>query len=114
MAQWLVAQALTTANNGLTALQSDARLDQAERALCGELVQQNTLALNALDANGIIPPGQRNARATAIQDKVFAVGVVQAAHEVEFTPAEFYNYLNLSSDAAIAILKGEGSFTVDL
>ena len=109
-----MSQALTTANNGLASLQADPQLSPAEQALCGELVQVNTLALNALSPDGTIPAGQRTARAAAIQDKVFAVGAVQAAHEAEFTPMEFYNYLNLSSDAAIAILAGQPSFTVDL
>ena len=101
-----VRQALQDAIAGLTLLQTDLRLDAAERALCGELAQQDTLALNALRVDDTIIPGQRVARAQAIEDKARAVGIVVDAHQDTISIAEFYNMIDLSFDAAGAIRLG--------
>lgn len=109
-----VRDALTRAIAGLTLLQTDARLGAAEQALVGELLQVDTLALNALRPDGTIAAGQRNARAQAIEDKVFALGNVVDAHQDTITIAEFYNMLDLSEDAAGAIRLAAPSFRSDI
>lgn len=107
---WTVRDALTEANVGLVALQSDPRLAGNERALAGELVQANTLALNALRPDNTIVPGQRVARAQQIEDKVFALEVVDKAHAGEFAVADIYDRMDLSQDAATAIRAGAPTF----
>lgn len=107
-------QALLDANTRLTLLQTDPRLDSAGQALAGELIQANTLAINAMNAQDIIPGGQRSARAQQIEDKVFANATVQRAHNADISIDEYYNALDLSQDAAGAIRIGSGTFTSDI
>jgi len=109
-----VRDALTAALARLTLLQTDVRLDAAERALVGELIQADTLALNALRADDTIAPGQRTARARQIEDKVFALGRVETAHQTEISIDAFYNALDLSTDAAGMISLGVPSFVSDI
>lgn len=109
-----VRSALTTAIAGLTALSSDPRLSGAEQALCGELAQVDQLALNALRPDETIQPGQRGARAQAIEDKVGALSTVEEAHEAEIGIAAFYNMLDLSLDCAGAVRIGSPTFLSDL
>lgn len=111
---WTVRQALTDAIAGLTPLQTDPRLDGAAHALVGELIQADTLALNALRPDNTIVAGQRNARAQQIEDKVRALGTVEAAHGTEIGIAAFYNNLDLSEDSAGAIRVGSPTFLSDL
>lgn len=111
---WGVREALTGANARLVPLQTDIRLDAAEQALVGELIQANTLALNALRTDDTIPAGQRNARAQQIEDKVRALNTVEAAHEAEISVDAFYNALDLSVDAASAIRTGSPTFMSNL
>lgn len=112
--RWTVRDALTLALARLSPLQGEARLDAAARALVGELSQADTLALNALRADHTIVPGQRNARAQQIEDKVRALGTVEAAHGEEIGIDAFYNALDLSMDAAGAIRLGLPSFLSDI
>lgn len=107
---WGIAEALNVAIAGLTLLETDARLDSAEQALVGELIQVDQLALAALRPDGTIPGGQRNARAQAIEDKVFALSRVEAAHETNISITEFYDMLDLSEDCAGAIRLGAPTF----
>jgi hypothetical protein len=112
---WGTIEALNGAIARLIPLQSDVRLSAAEQALCGELQQADQLALNAMNAQGIIPQqGQRNARATQIEDKVHALGIVEANHSEEISPDEFYNAMDLSMDCATAIRDGVNTFISDL
>jgi len=98
----------------LTLLQTDIRLDAAERALVGELAQADTLALNVLRTDDTIVPGQRTARARQIEDKVFALGRIETAHQTEISIDAFYNALDLSTDAADMIRLGLPSFVSDI
>lgn len=109
-----VRDALTGALARLSLLQTDVRLDAAERALVGEIVQADTLALNALRADDTIAGGQRNARAQQIEDKVRALGTVETSHQAEISIDAFYNALDLSTDAAGAIREGRSSFVSDI
>lgn len=111
---WTVREALEGANSRLVPLQTDARLDAAAQALVGELLQANTLALNALRPDNTIAPGQRTARAQQIDDKARANGVVEGAHTADIGIDEYYNALDLSTDAAEAIRLGLPSFLSDL
>ena len=111
---WGTIEALNGAIARLIPLQTDSRLSAAEQALCGELQQADELALNAMNAQGIIPGGQRNARAQQIEDKVYALGVVEGNHEDEISPDEFYNAMDLSMDCATAIRAGVNTFISDL
>ena len=108
--EWTVRAALTEAITRLTPLQADSRLGANERALAGELVQADQLALNALRADHTVAPGQRQARYQNILDKVFALEVVDKAHAGEFTVAELYDAMDLSQDAAVAIRDGVPTF----
>lgn len=110
---WGVREALTAANQRLTPLQTDVRLSSAEQALCGELLQANTLAINALRADDTIAQGQRVARAQQIEDKVFASDTVEHAHQ-ELSVDTLYNAKDLSQDAAGAIRIGSPTFLSDL
>jgi hypothetical protein len=98
----------------LALLETDLRLDAAERALVSELIQADTLALNALRADDMIVPGQRTARAQQIEDKVFALDTVETAHDAEIGIDAFYNALDLSQDAARAIRDGLPTFLSDI
>lgn len=110
---WSVRDALQGAIQRLALLQGDPRLGGAEQALVGELSQVDTLALNALRADGTISPGQRTARAQAIEDKVFALDAVEYAHAT--LPVDsLYNAKDLSQDAARAIRLGLPTFTSDI
>lgn len=109
-----VREAVEGALARLAPLQSDVRLDSAEQALVGELHQADTLALNALRADNTVPLGQRNARATQIEDKVFALDTVETAHEAAIGIDAFYNALDLSMDAASAIRFGRPTFVSDI
>jgi hypothetical protein len=109
-----VRQALEGANARLVLLQTNPILQAAEQALCGELVNVNTLALNALRADNTIVPGQRLARGNAIDDKVRALGTVCDAHQHVIPVDAFYNALDLSTDAAEAIRLGLPSFRSDI
>lgn len=109
-----VRQALDGADSRLTALQTNPILDSAQRALVGELLQVNTLALNALRPDNTIAAGQRNARAQAIEDKVRALGTVEAAHGAQVGIDAFYNAMDLSMDAAGVIRLGQPSFLSDI
>ena len=109
-----VREALTQSNLRLVPLQTDVRLDNAVHALCGELGQANTLALNALRPDNTIVAGQRNARAQQIEDKVRALGTVCDAHLADISIDAFYNALDLSMDAAGAIRLGVSSFSSDI
>lgn len=111
---WGVREALNGAIVRLTPLQADVRLDGAERALVGELIQADTLALNALRADDTISPGQRTARAQQIDDKVFANQTVEQAHDDVIGVDAYYNALDLSQDAAAAIRIGSPTFLSDL
>lgn len=111
---WTVREALQGALDRLGPLQTDVRLDAAAQALVGELSQADTLALNALRPDNTIAGGQRNARATQIEDKVFALDTVEAAHGQEIGVDAFYNALDLSQDAAGAIRLGSPTFVSDL
>ena len=112
--RWTIFEALNQAIIRLSALQMDARLTASEQALCGELAQADSLVLNALRADHTIAVGQRNARAQQIEDKVFALGVVETAHRYEISIDAFYNALDLSTDAAEAIRLGLPSFISDI
>lgn len=107
---WGVGEALTEANVGLAVLQTDARLAANEQAIAGELAQANQQALNVLRPDDTVPPNQRNARATAIVDKVFALESVDKAHAGEFAVADIYDRMDLSQDAAAAIRVGLPTF----
>jgi len=109
-----VRAALEGALARLTPLQTDVRLDAAERALVGEVIQADTLALSALRADNTIVAGQRNARSQQIFDKVRALGRVETAHQTEISIDAFYNALDLSTDAAGAIKLGLPSFVSDI
>jgi len=109
-----VREALDGALARLTLLQTDGRLDSTEQALIGEVIQADTLALNALRANNTIVGGQRNARSQQIWDKVRALGAVETAHQMEISIDAFYNALDLSTDAAGAIRLGLPSFVSDI
>lgn len=109
-----VRQALEGANTRLTILQVNPILDAAQQALVGELLNVNTLALNVLRADNTISPGQRTARAQAIEDKVRALGAVEAAHGAQVGIDAFYNAMDLSMDAAGVIRLGLPSFTSDI
>jgi hypothetical protein len=111
---WTVREALEGALARLTPLQTDVRLDAASQALVGELHQADTLALNALRADNTIVPGQRNARANQIDDKVKANDTVERAHQTTIGIDEYYNALDLSTDAASAIRIGSPSFISDI
>lgn len=111
---WGVREALTEANTRLVALQTNPILDGAQQALVGELIQVNTLALNALRVDDTIAAGQRAARAQAIEDKVRALNTVEAAHEAQIGIDAFYNALDLSMDAAGAIRLGSPTFQSDI
>lgn len=110
---WAVRTALQEAITRLTALQVHPLLSSSEQALCGELRQADTLALNALRADGTIVPGQRGARAQQIEDKVFALDTVEAAHEDVIGIDAFYNALDMSADAAGAIRLGLATYVSD-
>lgn len=115
MAQtFTVRQALETAIAGLTLVQTNPVLDSAQQALVGELINADQLALNALRPDNTIVAGQRAARAQQIEDKVFALGTVEAAHEAQIPLSAFYDYLDLSEDAAGAIRQGLPSFITTL
>lgn len=109
-----VRQALEGANSRLTALQINPILSAAQQALVGELLNVNTLALNALRPDNTIATGQRIARAQAIEDKVFALGTVCDAHQMTISIDAFYNALDLSIDAAGAIRLGLPTFRSDI
>ena len=110
MAVFVVRTSLETANTRLAVLQTDPILSGGEQALCGELIQANTLALNVMRADGTLPPPQRAPRAQQIEDKVFAAAQVQVAHEADYTPAEFYNVLDACQDSATAIRAGAATY----
>lgn len=109
-----VRQALEMANARLTPLQTDARLDSAEQALTGAVLQANNQALSVLRADNTIQAGQRNARAQNIEDKVGALNTVETAHEAEIGIDAFYNALDLSLDAAGAIRLGLPTIQTDI
>ena len=109
-----VREALEGANARLVPLQTDGRLDAAEQALVGELLQANTLALNALRPDNTIAQGQRTARAQQIEDKVFALNTVEGAHGQAIGIDAFYNSMDLSTDAAGAIRLGLPTFVSDI
>lgn len=111
---WAVREALEGALARLTPLQTDVRLDAASQALVGELSQADTLALNALRPDDTIAGGQRNARATQIEDKVRANNTVEAAHKDTIPIDAYYNAMDLSMDAAGAIRLGSPTFVSDL
>lgn len=98
----------------LIPLQTDLRLTAAQRALAGELVQADTLALNALRPDNTIVPGQRTARAQNIWDKVFALNTVQAATEAALGIDTLYNGMDASDAAAWAISRGDPTRTINL
>lgn len=107
---WTVGEALTVAITTLTALESDARLAANEQAIAGELRQADQQALNTLRPDNTIQPNQRNARATNIEDKAFALEIIDKAHPGAFAVAELYDHYELSQDAAIAIRQGVPTF----
>lgn len=107
---WGIREALTFANAGLSVLQTDARLAANEQAIAGELEQVNTLALNALRADDTIAAGQRVARAQAIEDKVFALEIIDKTHAGEFAVSEIYDLMDLSQDCAASIRIGSPTF----
>lgn len=109
-----VRQALEGADARLTALQTNPILDSAQRALVGELLNVNTLALNALRPDNTIAAGQRTARAQAIEDKVRALGTVEAAHGAQVGIDAFYTALDQSMDSAGAIRLGQPTFISDI
>lgn len=111
---WTVREALEGALARLAPLQVDVRLSAAEQALVGELAQADTLALGVLRTNNTITGGQRNARATAIEDKVRANNTVEAAHGAQVGVDAYYNALDLSMDAADAIRRGSPTLVSDL
>src|SRR5262245_29433771 len=95
---WGVREALTGAISRLNPLQTDSRLGPPEQALCGELIQMDQQAINAMNAAGVIPGGQRNARAQAIEDKTFALDTVLRVHMDDVGVDELYNAMDLSWD----------------
>lgn len=107
---WGVGEALTFANAGLVVLQGDVRLNANERAIAGELEQANQQALNVLRPDDTIPPNQRNPRATTIEDKVFALEIVDKTHQGEFANNQIYDLMDLSQDCAAAIRQGIPTF----
>lgn len=109
-----VREALQGANLRLVPLQSHVSLDAAAQALCGELLQANTLALNALRADDTLAGGQRTARATQVDDKARALTTVESAHGAEIGVDAFYNALDLSTDAAECLRSGTTVFLSDL
>jgi hypothetical protein len=113
MRPWTVREALEAVLLRLTLLEVDPRLVASQRALVGELRQADQQALNVLRADNTIQPGQRNARAQQIEDKVFAAEVIERAH-TDLGVDELYNARDLSQDAAVAIRAGLASFTSDL
>lgn len=109
-----IEEALNAAIARLVPLQTDIRLTANQQALVGELRQADQNALNVLQPDNTILPGQRGARASQIEDAVHALGAVATAHKEDISVDEFYNALDLSVDAAIAIRAGNPTFISDI
>lgn len=111
---WGVREALLAANLRLSDLRIDVRIDVAGRVSVDELLQANTLALDALGDGDTIGLEQRDARAAQILDKMTATEPVERAHKADIGINELFAALDLSTFAADAIRDGLPAFPDDI
>ncbi len=110
---WGVREALLAANVRLNDLKIDVRIDIAGRVSVDELLQANTLALDAMGDGNTIGLEQRNARAAQILDKMTAAETVERVHQ-DININELFAALDLSTFAADAIRDGLPAFPDDI
>lgn len=108
MANRTVREALTLARDIMLSRTADPRVSGVDQGQCQASADACDAILVDLPASNIFPAGQRNARASQLENRVTAtIGLEQ---KYKFPATEFYDALDLMADSATVIRAGIANF----